>query len=407
MPSFGERLRQERESRDTTIEEIAVATGIHPNYLEALEKDEFHALPGRAFGKLYVRAYAETLGLDSRSLIDEYDREHRLRQPSCMETSDPEPVRPRRVGAVIARWREARMAARNKAEGDVPSVEAERPTETRRDEPTDVPIGGAAEGREDDLVEVPHAEPVEPGRDETPEIEHPGPVEHGDVTAVVSVPNARARIPEAAPWSNRPVVATLLVFGLFAGAGGCYFVFFRTGAEEGGPTSAVASEQEISRKVLPPIQSAREPRPEPAAEPPAAPRPTHPEDGPPVVPGHLTTPEFGVGRRIVKRRLEDREERFAEGETAWFSTRVLGGKPGEAIRHAWLHESKVVQSIKLGLGGPDWRTHSSKTLRETGQWVVEARDEEGRVLARAAFACVPAGSETANRRARLRPPPSR
>jgi transcriptional regulator with XRE-family HTH domain len=60
MQSFGERLRQERETRNTTIEEISAATGIHRGFLEALEKNEFESLPGSAFGKFYLRAYAET-----------------------------------------------------------------------------------------------------------------------------------------------------------------------------------------------------------------------------------------------------------------------------------------------------------------------------------------------------------
>jgi hypothetical protein len=69
---------------------------------------------------------------------------------------------------------------------------------------------------------------------------------------------------------------------------------------------------------------------------------------------------------------------------------VLGGTPGEPIRHVWLYEGSVQQSIELELGGPDWRTQSKKTLGKTGQWAVEARDREGGVLARATFTCVPA-----------------
>ena len=45
-----EKLRQERESRNATIQQIADATQIRLDYLEALERNEFHALPGPAFG---------------------------------------------------------------------------------------------------------------------------------------------------------------------------------------------------------------------------------------------------------------------------------------------------------------------------------------------------------------------
>ena len=100
---------------------------------------------------------------------------------------------------------------------------------------------------------------------------------------------------------------------------------------------------------------------------------------------------FGVGRRLVNHRLAGQDERFAKGEVVWFSTRVLGGRPGDSVRHVWLYEGRGVQSVDLELGGPDWRTWSRKTLQDPGQWTVEARDGEGLVLARATFACAPRG----------------
>ena len=78
MTSVGERLRAEREVRDWTIEQIAEATGIGAHFLEAMEQNDLNALPGRAFGKLYIRAYAEALQFDPTSLIEDYDREQRL-----------------------------------------------------------------------------------------------------------------------------------------------------------------------------------------------------------------------------------------------------------------------------------------------------------------------------------------
>ena len=75
MPGFGEKLRSEREARHVTIEKIADETGIQRDYFEALEANAFSTLPGRSFGKLYIRAYARMLGIDPQPLIEEYDRE--------------------------------------------------------------------------------------------------------------------------------------------------------------------------------------------------------------------------------------------------------------------------------------------------------------------------------------------
>ena len=73
MASVGERLKLERERQSRTIEDLAEATHIDRKYLEALERGEVDALPGRAFGKLYIRAYADLLGFEPQPLIDAYD----------------------------------------------------------------------------------------------------------------------------------------------------------------------------------------------------------------------------------------------------------------------------------------------------------------------------------------------
>jgi len=369
MPSFGERLRQEREARNTTIEEIGAATGIEPGYLDALEKNEFHALPGRAFGKLYIRAYAEVLGFDPQPLIDDYDRERHQKRRAPTEPPRPEPGR-RPVEAAIADWRESKLAERNRRERAVATVEAEQ------EGPSDVPCDEPADARDH--------EPGETGED--------NPVEAPQVEAAAAVPVAEASARQSRMrWANnRSVVILLLCMGLFLGAVGIYSFFFEPG-EERGPSSVPTIAQESPGSEPPQVEPPPEPRSLGVAEPPAAPSPAKPVAGPTTGPGRLTVPEFGVGRRIVKRRLEGQDERFAEWDVVWFSTRVLGGKPGEPIRHVWLHEGRVQQSIELGLGGPDWRTQSSKTLGKTGQWAVEARDREGGVLARATFTCVPAG----------------
>src|SRR5262245_44612546 len=103
MQSFGERLRHERETRNTTIDEISAATGIHRGFLEALEQTEFGSLPGRAFGKFYLRAYAEILDFDPEPLIVHYDRERRD-PPEAVERAPDGPTL-RRVEASLAKWR--------------------------------------------------------------------------------------------------------------------------------------------------------------------------------------------------------------------------------------------------------------------------------------------------------------
>lgn len=278
MATVGERLRHEREVRNRTIAQLSEATGIGAAYLEAMERDDFNALPGRAYGKLYVRAYAEALGFDPQPLVDDYDREQRLVPHDGRKSL----------------WRPERTA-----------------------------------------------EPEEAG-------------------------------PALPAGSNRRVVVLSLI-GAVAVAAAILVLLRRPPAE---PTAVPASPV-----PAPPVPS---PSPPPAATPTPAPPP-------PTAPGRVHVTESGVGRRVVRTRLEGVSDRFAPGEVAWFQTRVLGGRGGEIVRHVWIFEGRPQQTVTLRLGGPDWRTHSNKTLYKEGSWTVEARDDAGRVLASAALTCGPGG----------------
>lgn len=101
-------------------------------------------------------------------------------------------------------------------------------------------------------------------------------------------------------------------------------------------------------------------------------------------------PEHGVGTGVKNRQLVGENDRFDEGTQVWFWTRVDGGQPGDSIDHVWLHKGEEAARIPLKLGGARWRTHSAKTLHPgtAGDWAVEARDADGRVLARREFVCV-------------------
>jgi len=124
MLSLGEKLRRERERRDTSLDEIADATQIRRSFLEALEREEYDALPGRAFGKLYIRAYAELFGFDPAPLLEDYDRElSRRRRESADARARPSRERSESARSTRRRrsWRPA--AARERDPEDAAGVE--------------------------------------------------------------------------------------------------------------------------------------------------------------------------------------------------------------------------------------------------------------------------------------------
>ena len=64
LPSFGKKLKLEREKRAITLEQISNSTKIGTRMLRALEEEDFDQLPGGIFNKGFVRAYARHVGLD-------------------------------------------------------------------------------------------------------------------------------------------------------------------------------------------------------------------------------------------------------------------------------------------------------------------------------------------------------
>jgi len=72
LPSFGEKLKLEREKRKITLEQISGSTKIGIRMLQALEEDKFNQLPGGIFNKGFVRAYSRCVGLDEDQAVADY-----------------------------------------------------------------------------------------------------------------------------------------------------------------------------------------------------------------------------------------------------------------------------------------------------------------------------------------------
>ncbi|HEX5936954.1 MAG TPA: RodZ domain-containing protein [Actinomycetota bacterium] len=76
-------LREERERRGESLEDVAVVTGINQRYLEDLECGDasFEPYPGRVYGRFFLREYAEHLGLDPDPMVEAFDGEAGPIQP--------------------------------------------------------------------------------------------------------------------------------------------------------------------------------------------------------------------------------------------------------------------------------------------------------------------------------------
>ncbi len=92
------------------ISEIEAQTKIRAKYLRALENEEWDLIPGTTFVKSFLRTYAEALGVDSRSLLEEYKLRYELPESELL------PITPQ---TTRERARAARRSRRPSARRDV------------------------------------------------------------------------------------------------------------------------------------------------------------------------------------------------------------------------------------------------------------------------------------------------
>jgi cytoskeletal protein RodZ len=99
MSSVGAYLRQLRETRGVSVEEIARVTRVSSSYLHALEADDFSSLPEPVFTRGFVRAYCQAVGETPDEALALY--EGRIEAPSSATVTAPSAttVRPRTVAS--------------------------------------------------------------------------------------------------------------------------------------------------------------------------------------------------------------------------------------------------------------------------------------------------------------------
>ncbi len=72
--SIGQQLRQAREARSLSLEQVAQATRMRVRYLEALEAGDIQSLPSLAQARGFLRSYAEYLRLDVTALLTDLEQ---------------------------------------------------------------------------------------------------------------------------------------------------------------------------------------------------------------------------------------------------------------------------------------------------------------------------------------------
>lgn len=95
IKSLGQRLREERESQEVSLEEISRVTKISIHLLHAMENDEWDSLPGGIFTRNFIRLYTGHLGLETEEWVGEYRQFIKAkRHEAGIEDEDEKALRP-------------------------------------------------------------------------------------------------------------------------------------------------------------------------------------------------------------------------------------------------------------------------------------------------------------------------
>ena len=145
MKSFGQYLREEREKRGVSLEEVNRRTRISLKMLASLEGGDLPTLPPPTILRGFLKSYAEAVGLDPREVQSRYSQAGEIApRPIIPVQSVPEPRRPSLaliaavVGSVLiiglALWLRSRGA-----EPLPPLVRSPAPAPMPQEFPADLP----------------------------------------------------------------------------------------------------------------------------------------------------------------------------------------------------------------------------------------------------------------------------
>jgi transcriptional regulator with XRE-family HTH domain len=72
--AFGPNLRRIRIQRGVSLEQIAASTKVSVDLWKALERNDFKRWPAGIYARAYLRSYADAIGVDAETTIDDFCR---------------------------------------------------------------------------------------------------------------------------------------------------------------------------------------------------------------------------------------------------------------------------------------------------------------------------------------------
>jgi cytoskeletal protein RodZ len=75
LTELGKRLKEAREAKNISLDELQDITKIQKRYLIGIEEGNYEIMPGNFYVRAFIKQYAEAVGLDSEEIFNEYQHE--------------------------------------------------------------------------------------------------------------------------------------------------------------------------------------------------------------------------------------------------------------------------------------------------------------------------------------------
>ena len=122
MSGIGAYLKQVRQQRGYSLEEVNRITNIHIKYLHALENDRFDLLPSPFYAKAFLRTYAKSLGVDAKPLLDHFDKTIKMRPNQSEQAKAVQPPKPAAQSKMFPKPSRSLLAPKGQAQSPKPRM---------------------------------------------------------------------------------------------------------------------------------------------------------------------------------------------------------------------------------------------------------------------------------------------
>jgi cytoskeletal protein RodZ len=75
LTELGNRLKQAREEKGMSLEDLQTATKIQKRYLIGIEEGNYAIMPGQFYARAFIKQYSEAVGLDPELIFEEYKQD--------------------------------------------------------------------------------------------------------------------------------------------------------------------------------------------------------------------------------------------------------------------------------------------------------------------------------------------